>query len=54
MAKFMVRLIDGTNLPLVDESNGDIIGIKDPRFLFVRSVAQKKKYSRALDQRGED
>jgi len=42
MAKYLVRLMDGSNLPLLDESKGDIIGMKDPRMLFVRSVSQKK------------
>lgn len=42
MARYLVRLIDGSNLPLLDESQGDIIGMKDPKMLFVRSVSQKK------------
>ena len=42
MGRYLIRLIDGSNLPILDESQGDIIGMKDPKMLFARSKSQNK------------
>ena len=42
MGRFIVRLVDGSSLPILDEAQGDIIGLKDPKLLFARSTTQNR------------
>lgn len=42
MARYLVRLIDGGSLPMLDDKNGDHVGFKDEKFLYAKIKAQNK------------
>lgn len=42
MARYLIRLIDGSSLPMLDDKNGDHLGLKDERFLYAKIKAQNK------------
>jgi hypothetical protein len=42
MSRFLIRLTDGSSLPMLEEKNGDHVGLKDDKFLYVKIKAQNK------------
>lgn len=44
MTRYIIRLIDGSSLPILDDEQGDIVGIKDDKMLFARHKMQSKTF----------
>ena len=42
MARYQIKLTDGSTLPMMDERNGDHVDLDNEKFLFIKGRAQSK------------